>query len=306
MSINYHKMYRRLKRGIASICSSLNNHIIVFGEAFDSRKYRRSDILLSGNVYLYYWKISDVISDYPSNIENIGDYLSLIIVKNLMPEACRSGNTGNRNVTISAVGSLLGLRRQNAVIWGSGILYPTDIRLLRIKKSKLDIRAVRGPETRKELIRLGKKCPEIYGDPAVLMPLFYLPPTTEKAYRTTIIFNYADRDRSVPREEEGNVLSALTKDYRTFIDRIVRSELVISSSLHGIILAEAYGVPAILLRQEGQELYKFKDWYYSTGRTQIEYAESVQQALNMTPMSLPDLTKIQEGLLKSFPRDIWQ
>lgn len=40
---------------------------------------------------------------------------------------------------------------------------------------KPDIRAVRGPETRKLLINVGFDCPGIYGVPAVIMPLIYNP-----------------------------------------------------------------------------------------------------------------------------------
>ena len=40
-----------------------------------------------------------------------------------------------------------------------------------------------------------------------------------------------------------------TSDYRKFITEICQSKLIISSSLHGIILAESYGIPAIFLNE---------------------------------------------------------
>ena len=49
----------------------------------------------------------------------------------------------------------------------------------------------------------------------------------------------------------GDGLQVLTTDYRLFLNELVRGERVISSSLHGIILAESYGVPAVLYRPEG-------------------------------------------------------
>lgn len=43
------------------------------------------------------------------------------------------------------------------------------------KKNVLDIRSVRGPVTRNILMDLGYDVPSVYGDPAILLPLFYNP-----------------------------------------------------------------------------------------------------------------------------------
>lgn len=83
-------------------------------------------------------------------------------------------------------------------------------------------------------------------------------------------------------------------DYRKFIDRIVNAELVISASLHGIILAEAYGIPAIMLNDTpSEDITKYKDWYFSTGRKKFPIADCVEDALHMKVQTLP-LCVIQE------------
>ena len=82
--------------------------------------------------------------------------------------------------------------------------------------------------------------------------------------------------------------------------------LVISSSLHGIILAESYGIPAIFLGQNMEyEIIKFYDWYYSTGRKNVVIANSLDDALQMTPMALPQLEEMQKNLMMAFPNDLW-
>ena len=302
MSMNYHKIYRRFKKKIKTGFRLAHEHSSVFFERFSAGKYQKEDERLNDNVYLYYWKYNNIYKDAAADTENLGDYLSPVVVGHFAP---KGQSRSRRPVTLYAIGSIIGLRRQNAVVWGSGILCPTSHRVLRIKESALDIRAVRGPETRKELLKIGKNCPEVYGDPAVLMPLIYQPGERTKKYKTTIIFNYGDSNKEVPAGEEGNVFDTLTKDYQSVIDRIVQSETVISSSLHGIILSEAYGVPAILLRQENQDLFKFKDWYYSTGRKDFPTAESIRQALEMTPVPPPDLSDMQNDLIHAFPTDLW-
>jgi pyruvyltransferase len=52
--------------------------------------------------------------------------------------------------------------------------------------------------------------------------------------------------------------------------------------------------------------FKYLDYYYSTGRKDIKIAESFEEALNMEPLKLPDLKPLQEGLMKSFPYDLWE
>lgn len=101
----------------------------------------------------------------------------------------------------------------------------------------------------------------------------------------------------------------MTNDWQETVDEIYNSKLVISSSLHGIILAEAYGIPAMLLKSKNINvgLFKFKDYYFSTGRQEFPMLDNVRDSTNFSPI-LPDrqiIEKIRIDLLKSFPYDLW-
>ena len=50
------------------------------------------------------------------------------------------------------------------------------------------------------------------------------------------------------KNHEGFIVSMNTDDYKSVIDEICASEIVYTSSLHGIILAESYGIPAVFFR----------------------------------------------------------
>lgn len=241
---------------------------------------------------------------------NIGDTLSPVIVnwvlnqKNIVPNCEKK-----RTIHLLALGSIIGLLDYDAIIWGSGIHKFSSIANIARQSDyvKYDIRAVRGPLTRQALMASGYECPEIYGDPAILMPLIYQK-QSEKKYRFTLIphMNMIDEQN----EKYGKILNVLdvrTTDYKAFIDELTASECVISASLHGIILAESYGVPAVLLMNGMEsEILKYYDWYWSTGRRNILIAASVEDAMKAHPMELPDLSQMRENIMEAFPIDVWK
>ena len=254
-------------------------------------------------VKLFYWKYDKSITN-KNRVENLGDYLSKIVMSYFAPKVNYSINQGK---TLYGIGSILGFRCQDATVWGSGILDKYYQNMIRIKWSKYDIRAVRGPKTREVLIGLKKECPMVYGDPAILMPIIFHPETVEQSTDCiSVILNHANNDFIIPKRDNIFTIDILTTDYKKVITRIYNSKLVISSSLHGIILAESYGIPSVLLLHEGQSTFKYEDWYLSTERTNIVIAHSIEEALQVTPMCLPKLSKMQKRLIESFPQDLWE
>lgn len=235
-------------------------------------------------------------------IENVGDYLAVPIYKYMLDYYnLDKEKYVEKNKHLYTVGSILFFGKQNATIWGSGLLSnPITLRKLS-KKIDLDIRAVRGPETRKELLKQGYKCPEIYGDPGILMPKIYMPSVSKNKRDYSVILHKSSKVKVKNRIE------ILTKDYKKFIDEIVNSKKIISSSLHGIILAEAYGIPAILLSDNRNDFnyFKYNDYYFSTGRYTYPVATSIEEAIKMQPAELPDLSDLQKNIFESFPKDLW-
>lgn len=201
---------------------------------------------------------------------------------------------------------------QNATIWGSGAGAKDELnnRLSRFFNRypcrKLDIRAVRGPLTREKLLQYGHKCPPIYGDPAILMPLIYKPEPVDEKYKNEILiipqFLYEKEIRE--KYPDYAIESMNTNNYKQVVDQITNSKLVVTSSLHAIILAEVYGVPAIFFKSL-PKTFKFQDYYASTGRYDVKFADSLEEALTLTPPEIPDFTNLQKGLIESFPFDLW-
>ena len=267
------------------------------------------------NIYEYH---PELIKGYSSHLYNgkscnLGDDLGKKIIKYLLDKKGIDINCWIPQrkhfycVGSNIIGGVDSGVYHNATIWGSGIqLFPGKVRSFfqRISR-KLDIRAVRGPLTREVLLKLGHHCPEVYGDPAILMPLLYNPIIKKRRKYCVVCQFYHEKEfrESHPNEY---VVSMNTDDYKNVIDEIVSSEIVYSSSLHGIILAETYGVPAVFFRGLGKRIdFKYKDWYHSTGRYDVKLSETFEEALTELPPPLPELSDLQKGLLDTFPYDLW-
>lgn len=239
--------------------------------------------------------------------QNLGDYLSKLIFEYML-EVNNIENKTTKTKHLYAVGSILLMGYQNATVWGTGFPFePGTLRGMPHRKPfrKLDVRCVRGPLTRKTLLKLGHECPENYGDPAVLMPLIYNPESTDKGNDFVIIPHYSTEESTIKQYGKDKVISMRTTDYKSVIDKIVKAERVVSSSLHGIILAEAYGVPAVFYHDRPVRFdYKYEDWYLSTEREFRPY-DTLEEAIKARADFVPDLTKLKKTLINTFPLDLW-
>lgn len=202
---------------------------------------------------------------------NWGDSLNPFLIEKLSgkkPLLSREViNLKNQSV-YSVIGSILGsFPSKNLVVWGSGFISSSS--LFNVKPKK--ICAVRGPLTRELILKQGIDCPKIYGDPALLYPLFYKP-NVKKEYCLGIIPHYIDQNSQLvnifknnPDVLVINILSGINE----VVDNICKCELIASSSLHGIIAADAYGVPSIWIEFSDNVAgngFKFYDYFESVGR----------------------------------------
>lgn len=138
--------------------------------------------IISNRVNLREWSVAETGLDYYNTDKpfNLGDTLSRVVVEWMLAREGYSLDTETRRTSqLMAVGSGIFHSYADATIWGSGAEYPPQNRGKKLLNSKgvrkLDIRAVRGPLTRDCVLSLGHSCPDVYGDPAILMPYIYTP-----------------------------------------------------------------------------------------------------------------------------------
>ena len=197
---------------------------------------------------------------YYIDTPNFGDLLSPIIIEWLSNRKTVWVDAEETNKLVST-GSLISSVRENDVVWGSGLIADYELDLPETAK----IIAVRGPLTRDRIKNV--YVPEIYGDPVLLMPRIYHP-NIEKQYKIGCIPHYVDKDRFNLSDKILTIDVNHPNPLET-IDKILSCEIIISTSLHGIIAAEAYGIPAIWLRVSDGIIggvFKFNDYLASTNR----------------------------------------
>lgn len=234
------------------------------------------------------------------------------------------------------------------IVWGSGVsgqersfVHPENIL------------AVRGKKTKEFCDRYNVKCPETYGDPALLLPLVYQPKgwkfqdsgslrskaaepsvkcqdsmdlknetrslkTETTHYRLGVIPHVVDLHHPVIEEirkehaDEILIIDLAHYDKWTdVIDQICSCERILSSSLHGIITSDAYGIPNCWIELSGKVLagyFKYLDYASSVDR-QFEKPIQINETTDITNLtdslfSCADREKIkelQQGLLAVAP-----
>lgn len=154
------------------------------------------------------------------------------------------------------VGSIARLAKRGIRVLGSGIISTKEI----LDPSATWIWA-RGPYTRNRVIELGGTCPEIYGDPALLLPRLFAG-AARKTHNIGIVPHHVDYDFVKAHYPNYKVINLVSSDIEQVITEITECEKIISSSLHGIITANAYGIPAAWVKFNkliGDDV-KFRDY----------------------------------------------
>lgn len=172
-------------------------------------------------------------------------------------------NNENNNDSVLGFGSIIQFSSKFDIVFGAGLL---DLNRAMQSKPK-QIISVRGPLTRKFLLESGIECPDVYGDPALLLPFMYYPKVIKK-YKLGIIPHYLDK-KQFNYDSSVLILNIESSHkHEQFINDILSCECIISSSLHGIIVGDAYNVPSYLCKLGRLDVnnVKFHDYFQSVNR----------------------------------------
>jgi pyruvyltransferase len=230
---------------------------------------------------------------------NFGDLLGPWIVDRIRAKLGLGAGVSNKHRLLT-VGSIINIAGQEGdVVWGSGI-HGNHLPLC-TPFPRFDIRAVRGPQTARVLRETGNDVPNVFGDPGLLVP--HLWSDRELGVKrgsggTVCVPNFYDLADAPPNSlnPRGNLGER--------VRLIASAELVLASSLHGIVIAEAYGVPAVLVASASERRFKYEDYYGGTGRDLPSVALDWHSAGKTSPAE-PISDWDYQPLLEAFPIELW-
>lgn len=227
-------------------------------------RYEPSDdiIMRDGAIPVFWW------TDAP----NFGDVLSPWLVEHMTSKPVEFADRDLPHYV--TVGSIVGRASDNSIIWGTGSFgTETKVRL----PPKADYRAVRGPLTRQVLANSKISAPAIYGDPALLTPLFYYPdvPVT---HEVGVVVRWSEKDwKKVEVDPKIKIINLKTDDIEKTIREFLSCKRIISSSLHGLIIADAYGISNAWRQSETGKggIFKYMDYFASVNKYRAPHQYSI-------------------------------
>lgn len=228
-----------------------------FRHGFDVQALARG-ISKADRVAMMWWE-----QPFPGNL---GDIIGPYVVGALTGIPPRFSKASPR---LLSIGSIIRFAKAGDTVWGSGAAAFTQV-----IDPQARFRAVRGPLTRDLVLKAGAECPEVYGDPAWFLPLIRPCRNVKKTHKLGLIRHFTHEAQPLdvaPDVRQIGILRGSVAEIEAFLDEMNACEAIISTSLHGLIIAQAYGIPAMWAvdtasnRQIHGDGMKFTDYALSVG-----------------------------------------
>ena len=224
------------------------------------------------------------------NIPNMGDLLNKVMLESLFNIEVNLSTITHSNII--AIGS--GLRytlcygsyiRQLGhkawhyfkpnpfYVWGTGFMKYSEGKSAQFVFPHIKFLSLRGKLTKQKVEKiLGKEIDVPLGDGGLLAER-WIDRNIEKKYRVGIIPHFREQECSALSEMRNtysdSIIINLKEDPKEVVKQIASCEVVLSSSLHGLIVADSFHIPNLHIKlfDYGEKMYgdgfKFEDYYSS-------------------------------------------
>lgn len=224
---------------------------------------------------------------YYANVPNMGDVLNVMIIENLFGYRVkrRTFLTGELSAIGSGLGQftlwsnpfvafiqrVAGIMFPTVYVWGTGFICYKDKDTPFYRKD-MRFAAVRGQLSKDRVEKiLGRSLKIPMGDAGILSS-YLLKESVNKRWQVGIVAHFKEQDEQVFQRLVNHYENSTFIDVRQHpsivIKQIAECEVIISSSLHGLIIADSFGIPNIHIVVSNKLLgdgFKFDDYYSAYG-----------------------------------------
>jgi len=218
------------------------------------------------------------------------------------------------------IGSVLEKAKKGDHVWGTGAWHEHSMRDT-WKHAGATIHGVRGLNTATELNHYYKNSdgsgslhPAAIGDPGFLLSFTHPELGNSKRQGRCLILHHSDR---TPPPDGVRAISAM-QDWDDFVRAITTCERVFTSSLHGLIFAESFGIPARWFQNTSSAVFKaegawkYQDWIDVSRPDQNEWRvpePDVRQIFNDNAyppvLSMAERRTIARRMVARFPYELF-
>lgn len=211
------------------------------------------------SINLYWWRWN-----YPNEL-NFGDEISAPIISILTGRKVEWASVASCDLVGagSVLGTISAKRRELPQIWGTGFMHPASGDST---SSKVQANAVRGALSARRVGTEQSSTSPALGDPGILADLLLSGPV-KKTHMVGLIPHYVDEGNpkfeNLAKKPFVKVIDVRLSP-KDIVKEIASCEAVISSSLHGLIVADSLGVPNKHYPVSGKlsgGSFKFRDYY---------------------------------------------
>ena len=232
---------------------------------------------------------------YYAPINNMGDDLNRLLMQKVFNQSVAKKFRVD-NFDVMCIGSCLGAcfygqtKREKQIklmgkkifskfsrtghIWGTGFIEEYPFEHMKLIRQNIQFDMVRGELSRRGVSKILKKDLDIpLGDGGLLAPMLISEKEIIKNGKIGIIPHYREKNdpavaRLMNQFGDDAMLIDVQNDSIKVITEIASCEYIISSSLHGLIVADAFGIPNTRIKITNNLLgtsFKFDDYYSAFG-----------------------------------------
>jgi pyruvyltransferase len=232
---------------------------------------------------------------------NFGDDLFRHIAAKLLGNEPTWGGLDSKERLVFLGGSVLQFIRKGDICWGAGL---RDGEKPDARFSRVDVAACRGRLTEERLLPYLSGNGPALGDPGILTAQLFPEWDSSRKHPVGFVPHFSDFEHFSSLNLPGPVIDP-RQPAHIVVPQITECQTIVASSLHGIIVAEAFSIPAVAIetgRLHPEPSFKYEDYYSVTNRSfsplgNLPHAISVAETA-----AVPNHAIFCQQLLEAFPK----